>query len=623
LATSRVRILTPDQIAGVVSDTVGDPTSAAAKKLATTFTTSKPTLVYASTYAAGGLVTDDTTALQTALTAAAGGTLIITAKHKITGTLVPSSSAPTTIDLRPGAEIVQYANLPHLRHEGSAGTAINVSAGTTAGSRAVTVSAGHGLVAGSWIFITSDNLIPTVTTAEGMLRRVVSVSGNVINIDSPLYVALTALPRVHPLTLAAALTITGTGIWRQDTPATKTREMFLVQLANTPRWLGAHIRDGGGPALQVVNCEGGEFSGSIRDLLNYPAVALPSADTTVAHYGYGVNLSGGTRNFRIHSGHMHNIRHAMTTSGFAAGSGVDGGRGGPERCSIERSMKVTGIPGPINATSGYREISAGVDTHEQGWGNVIDADVDGCLTGVNDRARNTIIRGVVSGSMYGILLSASATNTLLDRPVITNMVQPETGQTPMPFAIDMEGPTPRVVRPVIDAVLPTGVRRIVKGFTVLPVFDDGVIDVPSARLDNGAGTYPVLTAYGSLFKAYQFAANANGQTGGIVTIPDEWEEFALYVIGFNPTTGTGDVKFGCTTGNISSGLSVVTAGVTSSAITTWTAGPQWEAQRVMLSSAISSPGINKVIRIDRAGADALDTLESAYAIASIQLVRTL
>lgn len=605
-----------DAAAAAVSAAAAAESAAVAAGLEARVTTVEDAYVPAVIAQGQGLAVDGTAALQAKLTEAAGGHLVITGLHRLEGVLVPGGTLPTTIELRAGAEVVQYANTKTIEHLGSADATRAISPAPAVGAVTLTVDT-TGLAVGDCVLVSSADVQPSSTRTEGMLRRLVAVGATTVQLDAPLYVALPTTPVLRKINLAPQLTFTGPGVWRQDTPATKTQEQFCVALADAPRWLGVNIRDGGAPAVQVVGCDGGEFSGSVRDLLNDPAGS---------HYGYAVNLAGPSRNFRVHSGEAVNVRHGFTTGG----EGADGELGFtlpgcPEAFHVASSFKVSG--GKRDTGS---NITAGLDTHAEGWGGWLDANVEGCHFGINDRARRTRISGAVVGAYIGVGVASTATDCWIDRVAVLNLQRNESAGTP--YAIRNEGTRTIIDGPYIPTV-PSGAVTIgalggdytlrgsgdLYGAAAGPVSE---LFFAAPQLSQVSGS-PTLNHHSSFWTAWLLDAAAIEAVGIVVRIPAGWQTYDILVRGANFAAGAGDVVLRTLHSTRADGDNVGTAGgVTGPGNVTVTAGAQNIQQTVTLATGVTANSTrDTIIRVDRMATDAADTLANDYGIGAILLRR--
>ncbi|WP_432245000.1 hypothetical protein ACRB8A_14985 [Arthrobacter sp. G.S.26] len=342
--------------------------------------------------------TDDTVPLRAALAASAGKTLVITQMHRLTKSLCPSTALPTNIVFRAGAGLIIGADVVALAHQGTAGLPVAITAGSTAGSPTITVAEASPFALGAHIVLKSADTHPGAANISyrGMLARITAKAGNVLTLDTVVYRDMPSNPQAVPVTLAPRVSIDG-GEFTHTSPIGVTgykSALFTFTLSLGPTITGIDAHNLGGPCLLASHVDGGSFSGNLADLNN---------DPDNGHFGYGVNLGGTTRYFRVISGTARRVRHGFTT-GNGAGPAVVYSVGDPFRNHVSSNFLVT------------EGKDAGLDTHAQGWGNVLEPNVDGCRIGIQDRAQFTVFRGgVVSGATsYGANISTEAKGTLID-----------------------------------------------------------------------------------------------------------------------------------------------------------------------------------------------------------------
>jgi hypothetical protein len=400
---------------------------------------------------------DDTVPLQAALTAAAGKTLVITQTHRLLATLIPSNTLPTNIVFRAGAGLIMDADVMAISHQGTAGAAVPVTAGTTAGSPNITVADASTFASGSYLVLKSADTHsdPARISYRGMLARITAKMGNILTLDTVVYREMPTQPEAVPVTLAPRVTIEG-GEFSHTKPLGPTgfkSALFCFTLTLGPTIRGIDAHDLGGPCLLASHVDGGSFSGNLTDLNN---------DADNGHFGYGVNVGGTTRYFRVIAGTARRVRHGFTT-GNGGGPPVVYSVGDPFRNHVSSNFLVT------------EGKDAGLDTHAQGWGNILEPNVDSCRIGIQDRAQYTVFRGgIVSGATsYGAHISAESLGTLIDG---TNFIN-----------------TPSTAASVVRASSPTGVLK------------DVYIPMPPNSVPTVSGTGQVEVRGSSFMPGYNFS----------------------------------------------------------------------------------------------------------------------
>jgi len=296
------------------------------------------------------------------------------------GNIVGSATVPTTLIWDAGARLIQTTDNSHFRQAGTLGAQVAVSAGATTGSVELTTSAAHGLVVGDWLFLQSEDLcVAGATPKLGMLRQVTFVTSTTqVSVDAPLYRALPTTPNIRKVTLGAQVKFLGSGQITHSNPTAHGSTAVQISLSLEPI-IEIEFANLGSAALGIGSCVGGHFDGSAHDLID-------GGDTQagpILHYGYGVNVCGATRGFRV-SGSAARCRHGFTTNGGGTQGAVDG-YGEPEGVIVTRNFIVQNTSG------------TGIDTHEAGFGCILDGIVIGSPIGFNDRAASTTISGRAIG----------------------------------------------------------------------------------------------------------------------------------------------------------------------------------------------------------------------------------
>lgn len=287
----------------------------------------------------------------------------------------------TSLELASDARVVAQGNFPAFERRGSVevlGTTPSLPEGATQ-----FVPPFGNVRAGDVLFLAGHDTIPSSPDKYGYLRKVTSISSGVLTLDRPLPRKISINPRCGRVDLAPPIKIFGSGKVSNSNPSGSTKplmDFFAVDNLSVDR---VEIFDNGGPGITVAHCWGGVVSAWIHDLL----------DDGQTHFGYGVNVSGATRDLRV-SGSAARVRHAVTTNPGPPTEGF-GNAGEPESCVFS-----------IQATDCSDKA---IDTHRAGWGTLINPDVRGGRGGVQVRADNTrVVGGSITGTMGpGIAVHAS------------------------------------------------------------------------------------------------------------------------------------------------------------------------------------------------------------------------
>lgn len=369
--------------------------------------------------AVGDGATDDTAAFQDAIDTNPGGAIFVprigrgVTTYRLDGKLTADDGVHVICDQGVVIEFNDDGSDPETQAASfgvagsGSGVALSITAGSTFGSSALTLDDASSLAAGDWLFLTSDDAIPSTSEYStpfffGMLRRIRSIVGDDILIEGPLVRELTTSPTAVKVTLAPQLRITG-GTWRHTEGINHKTPIFSVLLGYQPGF-DCSIEHNGGPGIKLSHCVEGWSTADMQDFTDNPSNA---------NYGYGIALQGSTRGFIVRGGSARRVRHAVTTdtSGYTFGGAVSGLRGDPEANVVLPSFYVSDC------------VNAGLDTHEAGYGNMIFPNVQNCRHGVQDRATRTYIGpGVVTGChLYGVHLLDFSVDPVVHGVVVLNM----------------------------------------------------------------------------------------------------------------------------------------------------------------------------------------------------------
>jgi hypothetical protein len=227
---------------------------------------------------------------------------------------------------------------------------------------------------GEHLLLSGRDTVANSTLTYGYLRRVTAVDreSSTIEIDSPLPRPIVKNARTTLVELAPPLWIAGKGRITSTDPAGMYHAIIRFIAAESPRVTGIEVSDSGSTGIVLSHCFGGLVDCTISDLL----------DDRERHFGYGVNISGSTRNARV-LGTISRVRHAVTTNAGQHIPGV-GYAGEPENCYF--------------APRAYDCTNKSIDTHRAGWGITIVPWVTGGAGGVQIRCDNaTVVGGSISG----------------------------------------------------------------------------------------------------------------------------------------------------------------------------------------------------------------------------------
>lgn len=215
---------------------------------------------------------------------------------------LPNQITQVVID----GEVICTADVPVFTRtgvtEGSA--SVNITSNILAGQRTVTVNT-TGYAVGDWVFVISADTLPGTTDKLGYMRQIRSMTATTATFD-------TAFPRDMPsstrrmrkIALASPLTLSGVGKIRYTDPESKVSPMIVMTFTKDVRILNLELRDGGGAAVKLQHVVGAEVNCRIDNFID---------DIANGHVGYGVDISGATRNAVVR-GIISRCRHACTTN---------------------------------------------------------------------------------------------------------------------------------------------------------------------------------------------------------------------------------------------------------------------------------------------------------------------
>ncbi|MCS5713719.1 hypothetical protein NVV95_04035 [Herbiconiux sp. CPCC 205716] len=233
-----------------------------------------------------------------------------------------------------------------------------------------------------YLLLSGDNKVAGSSDKYGYLRRVTSIDGGTVNIDRPLPRTIDKSPRTSSVTLAPPVVIDGAGEVYNLDPRSGKKSLVTLRAVDQPIVSGIDVHSNGGIGVTVAHCRGGRIECTVRDLL----------DDGKDYFGYGVNVSGSTRDVFV-GGFMTRVRHAVTTNAGSPIEGV-GSAGEPEDCTF--------APRAEDCSN------KAIDTHRLGWGITMIPDVAGGAGGVQVRADNVrVLGGSVSGTTVSGITVAS------------------------------------------------------------------------------------------------------------------------------------------------------------------------------------------------------------------------
>lgn len=353
--------------------------------------------------AQGDGVTDDTAAIQLAINSMVNGGLVIFPigkTFKVNGTIFCSSHTnDIEIVIPKGTTIVQYADLPVFKSEGSLGTSQALTANATAGNRTVNTTDATLYAAKSWIYIASSNTISGTTDKLAAIRQVVSTTSTVVTFDKALYRSMFTAQTAHirPVTLVPSVAITGGGQIRH-VDSTNFQMLIDFVLVENPI-VAIEVGPNGGPGVAFSHCIGGGTT---------PQFYVHDLEDDGSRFGYGINMGGACRDMTI-LGLAARCRHAFTTN---TGPNITNSANYGEPENIKVSLQT------VNCSN------KALDTHRAGWGVTFYLNNSGGSAGaVQIRADNTTVVGGSTGgaNSVGIAVTSDvAVRAIIDGVAVTD-----------------------------------------------------------------------------------------------------------------------------------------------------------------------------------------------------------
>lgn len=312
-----------------------------------------PTVSVTEHGADGGDDTDDTAAFRAAIDLARDrreglevppGTYVVSAELEL-------PAAVPGVWLADGAVVRQTVDAPVFARRGEVAAGPVELTHADEGSSSVTVAAGAvPLEPGDWLLVASEREVHRGKGFRlGSLRQVVEVDGPRLTLDRPLRRDLTDGTTGWVIDLAPPVAIVG-GTIEHAAPLTAREPLLLLQWVDRPDVQRVELRGCGGSAVKTAGTVGGRVAGvRVHDCVDdHDGERFGSGP----HYGYGVEVTGPTRDLVV-TGSARAVRHAFTTNG-SFDVGVDALRNVGEPEGVDVSMRVEDTT------------SSGLDTHELG-----------------------------------------------------------------------------------------------------------------------------------------------------------------------------------------------------------------------------------------------------------------
>lgn len=206
-----------------------------------------------------------------------------------------------------------------------------------------------GIRPGDWVVVATSRVVERNKAFRlGSLRQATGVDGGSVGLDRALVRDLTADTEVFRMSLAPPVSIRG-GTVEQAEPLNSFAPLVLFEWAEAPELDGVELRDCGGSGVKLVGTVGGRLDVFVHDCVDDHAGKRFDAGR---HYGYGVEVTGPTRDLAV-TGRATAVRHAFTTNGsFPIADDRLVNVGEPEQVDVSLDV--------------WDTTSSGLDTHEIG-----------------------------------------------------------------------------------------------------------------------------------------------------------------------------------------------------------------------------------------------------------------
>jgi hypothetical protein len=277
--------------------------------------------------AVGDGVTDDTAAIQAAITyvgGAGGGVLSFERgkTYKISSALVCSYSNVTlmgngaTLNGSGIAAATAFDQIYALKIEGTIGSAITCTANIAEGAVNLSMTSTSGLAADDMLFVYSNEVYPPGTTSNddcGAMHKVRSItSGTALVLMDGVFFAMTAAGGLSVKKVSTVSNVIVDGLNVVMGGVNKAHCGIRIKYAENVQLTDCSTRDTEDCGVRTDTVYGGGVVGGAFYNATSPADGT-SGVTTVT--GYGINPGTATRDFKVEKASFRNCRHAVAGGG--------------------------------------------------------------------------------------------------------------------------------------------------------------------------------------------------------------------------------------------------------------------------------------------------------------------
>lgn len=365
--------------------------------------------------AKGDGTTNDTTAVQAALTAAEGGTLDF-GDSEYSYVITTALTVPSNIHLIARGATLDASGLTagtnHVLVATGTISAGTVMAGADVKSYTATVASAAGLAVDDVVLLTSTDNITydgVYLVDYGEFKKIRSIVGLTITFTTPLSYTFTTTPLLKIVTWKEDIHIDGLRILGSDDGADAQRAICLryVKRFSVKNCTIDAISTYG---IEISACYEGEVSSNTITGVFY--------DGSVVTTYYGIVILDSTQYVNVINNIGNKNRHLVVTLSQSTGQGYFGQ---PMFCKISGNIAYDSMAG--DAGYSYAFENHGFGTHILWDGNI----ADGCHSGFNieNGTYNTVVNNIIKNYEYcGILIGGSgsgATNLLIANNQIMDM----------------------------------------------------------------------------------------------------------------------------------------------------------------------------------------------------------
>lgn len=348
--------------------------------------------------------TDDTTAINNAIAAAAPGSVVFLPRGTYRTTSKINLASNITLRGEGDASVIKVDHTDiGVEALGTIGSLANLASDATLGTRTVVLQAGAGAgyASGDLVWIQSEAITATVPRAE--IASVESVATDTLTVHNLLLdtYATASTAKHAKVTPKQNIVLRDFAIYNTtyaSSPTTDTEALLRFQYAIGVKVTNVTAYQNNASGIGVIDSRDVAIVGcAIHDLRD---------DSANGIFGYGIIVGGASRNIAVTGNVLRHMRHAFTTSTTTYG--------------CPRAITITG-----NTVSDT--ISQGIDTHEPGQNIAISGNtIIGCNgAGVYVRALDVSVTGnnIYGCENAGVSVQATSARTVISNNIIRRIAR--------------------------------------------------------------------------------------------------------------------------------------------------------------------------------------------------------